>query len=140
MRTIEQAIKIGDKKQKSIKTSEIVNAIKAVLTAQNFALTLREIDNELKKRYSKQYESFFVTTDKNIIDKNGAIDKYKLLKIRINDLVTNTAKNSKKIGAVQIKRSAILNANNEVINFDYYAVKTRALVELTTIEVTTAKK
>ncbi len=132
MRTINDAIKIGDKKQKPTKPSEIVSAIKNILIAQNFALTLSELNDELKKRYdAKTYESFFVSTDKNVVDKNGVIDKSALLKIRVSDLVTNTRKNSDKIGAVQIKRAAVLNDKCEIIGFDYYAQKTKALIELT---------
>lgn len=117
--TIQTAKQYGDKKLRAIKSSEIVNAIKSVLTSQNIALSVGEINDELVKRYdAKTYDSFFVSSDKS-----AANNKTKLLKIRLNDLVYNTRKSE----TVQFKRAFDAKTNAHY----YYAQTVKALSDIT---------
>lgn len=96
---ISEAIKIGDKKLRVVKSSAVATHIKHILRKQNIALNVTEIARELRKvvKSDSEYNALFATSDKTCIDKSGKVNALKVLQIRLNDIVYNSRKNTERI-------------------------------------------
>lgn len=123
--SIKTAIKNGDSKRNSIKSTVITQKIKAVLKSaydsdkNTSVLNINEIhDAVLSICNDTEVLQIAQTTDKSLYDTNGKLKIKALFVIRCNDLVTNSLKNAVKNGYL-IERTH----DNGIAHFYYNVVE-----------------